>query len=133
MKKLLPFFIAVFLLAGCAVPAEQEISYRQITMDEAVAVMEEEEGYIILDVRTAAEFDEKHIPGAINIPNEAIGTDAIPELPNKDQLILVYCRSGNRSKQASEKLVKLGYTNVVEFGGIIDWPGETETNEGGLL
>ena len=133
MKKLLPIFISTLFLVGCAVPAEQEISYRQITMDEAVAVMEEEEGYIILDVRTAAEFDEKHIPGAINIPNEAIGTDAIPELPDKDQLILVYCRSGNRSKQASEKLVKLGYTNVVEFGGIIDWPGETETNEGGLL
>ena len=133
MKKLLPIFITALLLVGCAVPAEQEISYRQITMDEAVAMMEEEEGYIILDVRTAAEFDEKHIPGAINIPNEAIGTDAIPELPDKEQLILVYCRSGNRSKQASEKLVKLGYTNVVEFGGIIDWPGETETNEGGPL
>ena len=133
MKKLLPIFISTLFLVGCAVPAEQEISYRQITMDEAVAMMEGEEGYIILDVRTAAEFDEKHIPGAINIPNEAIGTDAIPELPDKDQLILVYCRSGNRSKQASEKLVKLGYTNVVEFGGIIDWPGETETNEGGLL
>ena len=133
MKKLLPIFISTLFLVGCAVPAEQEISYRQITMDKAVAMMKEEEGYIILDVRTAAEFDEKHIPGAINIPNEAIGTDAIPELPDKDQLILVYCRSGNRSKQASEKLVKLGYTNVVEFGGIIDWPGETETNEGGLL
>ena len=133
MKKLLPIFISTLFLVGCAVPAEQEISYRQITMDEAVAMMEEEEGYIILDVRTAAEFDEKHIPGAINIPNEAIGTDAIPELPDKDQLILAYCRSGNRSKQASEKLVKLGYTNVVEFGGIIDWPGETETNEGGPL
>ena len=126
MKKLLPIFITALLLVGCAVPAEQEISYRQITMDEAVAMMEEEEGYIILDVRTAAEFDEKHIPGAINIPNEAIGTDAIPELPDKDQLILVYCRSGNRSKQASEKLVALGYTNIVEFGGINDWPGEIE-------
>ena len=80
---------------------------------------------IILDVRTAAEFAEKHIPGAINIPNEIIGTEEIKELPNKKQLILVYCRSGNRSKQASEKLVKLGYTNIVEFGGIIDWPGET--------
>ena len=133
MKKLLSIFIATLFLAGCAVPAEQEISYRQITIDKAVAMTNEEEGYIILDVRTAAEFDEKHIPGAINIPNETIGTDAIPELPDKDQLILVYCRSGNRSKQASEKLVKLGYTNVVEFGGIIDWPGETETNEGGLL
>ena len=132
MKKLLPIFITALLLVGCAAHTEREVSYRQITMDEAVAMMEEE-GYIILDVRTAAEFDEKHIPGAINIPNEAIGTDAIPELPDKDQLILVYCRSGNRSKQASEKLVKLGYTNVVEFGGIIDWPGETETNEGGPL
>ena len=133
MKKFLPIFIAVLLLAGCAAPAEQEVSYRQITMDEAVAMMEEEKDYIILDVRTAAEFNEEHIPDAINIPNETIGTDAIPELPDKDQLILVYCRSGNRSKQASEKLVKLGYTNVVEFGGIIDWPGETQTNEGGAL
>ena len=133
MKKLLPIFITALILVGCAGPAEQKISYRQITMDEAVAMMEDEEGYIILDVRTAAEFDEKHIPGAINIPNEAIGTEAIPELPDKDQLILVYCRSGNRSKQASEKLVKLGYTNVVEFGGIIDWSGETQMNEGGPL
>ena len=133
MKKLLPIFIAVLLLAGCAAPAEQEVGYRQITMDEAVAMMEEEKDYIILDVRTAAEFNEEHIPGAVNIPNETIGTDAIPELPDKDQLILVYCRSGNRSKQASEKLVKLGYTNVVEFGGIIDWPGETQTNEGESL
>ena len=131
MKKLLLIFITALLLGGCAVPAEQESSYRQITMDEAVAMMKEEKNYIILDVRTAAEFDEKHIPGAINIPNETIGTDAIPELPDKDQLILVYCRSGNRSKQASEKLVQLGYTNVVEFGGIIDWPGETQTNKGG--
>ena len=133
MKKLLPIFIAALLLAGCAAPAEQDVSYRQITMDEAVAMMKEEKGYIILDVRTVAEYNEKHSPGAINIPNEAIGSDAIPELPDKDQLILVYCRSGNRSKQASEKLVKLGYTNVVEFGGIIDWPGETQTNEGGSL
>ena len=132
MKKLLLMFIAI-LLAGCVAPAEQEIGYRQITMAEAVAMMEEEGNYIILDVRTVAEFDEKHIPGAINIPNETIGTDSIPALPDKDQLILVYCRSGNRSKQASEKLVKLGYTNVVEFGGIIDWPGETQTNEGGTL
>ena len=133
MKKLLPIFITALLLVGCTVPAEQEISYRQITMDEAVTMMEEEKNYIILDVRTVAEFDDKHIPGAVNVPNEAIGTEAIPELPDKDQLILVYCRSGNRSKQASEKLVKLGYSNVVEFGGIIDWPGETQTNEGGPL
>ena len=90
-------------------------------------MMEEESGYIILDVRTAEEFAQKHIPGAMNIPNEVIGAGPIAELPDKNQLILVYCRSGNRSKQASEKLVRLGYTNVVEFGGIIAWPGETVT------
>ena len=71
-----------------------------------------------------------HIPGAINIANESIGTEDISELPDKEQLILVYCRSGNRSKQASEKLAKLGYTNVAEFGGINDWPGETVRSEG---
>ena len=92
-------------------------------------MMEEESGYIILDVRTAQEYGEKHIPGAINIANESIGTEDISELPDKDQLILVYCRSGNRSKQASEKLVKLGYTNIVEIGGINSWPGETATGD----
>ena len=88
-------------------------------------MMEEESGYIILDVRTPEEFADKHIPGAINIPNETIGKEEVPELPDKDQLILVYCRSGNRSKQAAEKLVALGYNKIVEFGGINDWPGET--------
>ena len=126
MKRILPILLVALLLAGCAAPAEGG-SYRQINMDEAITMMEEESGYIILDVRTPEEFAEKHIPGAINIPNETIGTDEIPELPDKDQLILVYCRSGNRSKQASEKLVALGYTNIVEFGGINDWPGETVT------
>ena len=126
MKKILPFILAALLLAGCAAPVEGG-SYRQINMGEAITMMEEESDYIILDVRTAAEFAEKHIPGALNIPNETIGTEEIPELPNKEQLILVYCRSGNRSKQASEKLVALGYTNIVEFGGINDWPGETVT------
>ena len=126
MKKVLSILLAVLLLAGCAAPAE-EITYRQISMTDAVTMMEEETGYIILDVRTPEEFADKHIPGAINVPNETIGTEEIPELPNKDQLILVYCRSGNRSKQASEKLAALGYTNIVEFGGINDWPGETVT------
>ena len=125
MRKLIPFFLSLLLLTGCATPAEQESSYQQISMDEAIAMMEEENDYIILDVRTPEEFAKKHIPDAINIPNEAIGTEKIPELPDKEQLILVYCRSGNRSKQASEKLVRLGYTNIVEFGGINDWPGET--------
>jgi rhodanese-related sulfurtransferase len=95
-------------------------------MDEAVKMMKDEKDYIILDVRRPDEFAEGHIPGAINIPNEEIGTDEIEELPDKSQLILVYCRSGRRSKEASEKLVKLGYTNIVEFGGILDYKGETQ-------
>ena len=123
MKRFIPLLMALLFLSGCgAVSAEK--TYRQISMEEAVTMMEEETGYIILDVRTAQEYSEKHIPGAINIANESIGTEDIPELPDKDQLILVYCRSGNRSKQASEKLVKLGYTNIVEIGGINSWPGE---------
>ena len=125
MRKIIPFFLSLLIMAGCSVPMEQEASYRQISMDEAITMMETESNYIILDVRTPEEFAEKHIPHAINIPNETIGTAEIPELPDKGQLILVYCRSGNRSKQASEKLVSLGYTNIVEFGGINDWPGET--------
>ena len=124
MRKLLSVFLAVILLAGCSAPKETA-SYRQISMDEAITMMEEESGYIILDVRTPEEFADKHIPGAVNIPNETIAAEEIPELPDKDQLILVYCRSGNRSRQASEKLAALGYTNVVEFGGINSWPGET--------
>jgi len=124
MKKLFSIIFAMLLLAGCAAPMKDG-SYRQINMDEAITIMEKETGYIILDVRTQSEFADKHIPGAINVPNETIGTVEIPELPDKDQLILVYCRSGNRSKQAAEKLVTLGYTNIVEFGGINDWPGET--------
>ena len=120
--------MTLLLLSGCATQSAEK-TYRQITMEEAITMMEEETGYIILDVRTAQEYSEKHIPGAINIVNESIGTEDIPELPDKDQLILVYCRSGNRSKQASEKLVKLGYTNIVEFGGINDWTGETVSGE----
>ena len=98
-------------------------------MDEAVTMMAQETGYIILDVRRADEFAAGHIPGAINVANESIGTEEIPELPDKNQLIMVYCRSGRRSKVASEKLVKLGYTNIVEFGGILDWTGETITDQ----
>lgn len=122
--KWIPILMALLLLSGCAAQVQKEQSYRQINMDEAIAMMEAESDYIILDVRTPEEFSEKHIPGAINVANETIGSEEIPELPDKDQLILVYCRSGNRSKQASEKLVALGYTNIVEFGGINDWPGE---------
>jgi len=128
MKQIVPMLLSVLLLAACSAPAAEE-SYRQITMTEAVAMMESESDYMILDVRTVEEYTEKHIPGSVNIPNESIGTEEIPELPEKDQLILVYCRSGNRSKQASEKLAALGYTNIVEFGGINDWPGETVSGD----
>ena len=129
MKKLIPIVLSALMLTGCAGAGNQTNSYRQISMDEAVAMMEQESGYIILDVRTPEEFAEKHIPNAINVPNETIGTDEISELPDKDQLIMVYCRSGRRSKEAAEKLVKLGYTNIVEFGGILDWKGETVSGE----
>lgn len=125
MKKWIPRLLSLLLLTGCAAPANPEISYRQISMEEAVSMMESETDYIILDVRTPEEFQEKHIPGAINVPNETIASEEIPELPDKAQLILVYCRSGNRSKQASQKLAALGYTNIAEFGGINDWPGQT--------
>ena len=128
MKKIIPFLAALLLLAGCAAQSEEN-TYRKVTAKEAAAMMEEETGYLILDVRTAAEYSDKHIPGAVNVPNETIGDQEIPELPDKEQLILVYCRSGNRSKQAAEKLVKLGYTNIVEFGGINDWTGQTVSGE----
>lgn len=128
MKRIIPILMTLLLLSGCATQSAEK-TYRQITMEEAITMMEEETGYIILDVRTAQEYSEKHIPGAINIANESIGTEDISELPDKDQLILVYCRSGNRSKQASEKLVKLGYTNIIEIGGINSWPGETVTGD----
>ena len=126
MKKLIPILLSTLLFTGCASSNNQANTYRSITMDDAVDMMAKETGYIILDVRRPDEFAAGHIPNAINVPNESIGTDEIPELPNKDQLIMVYCRSGRRSKEASEKLVKLGYTNIVEFGGILDWKGEIE-------
>ena len=128
MKKLIPILLSALMFTGCASSNNQTNTYRQISMDEAVAMMAEETGYIILDVRRADEFAAGHIPGAINVANESIGTDEIPELPDKNQLIMVYCRSGRRSKEASEKLVKLGYTNIVEFGGILDWKGEIVTD-----
>lgn len=124
MKQLIPFLAVLLLLASCA-PSASEGGYRQVTTEDAITIMEEKKDYILLDVRTIDEYRNQHIPGAICIPNETIGSEEIQELPDKDQLILVYCRSGNRSKQASQKLADLGYTNVVEFGGINDWTGET--------
>lgn len=129
MKRILLLTTFIFLLTGCN-SVTKENSYTQISMDEAVSMMETEEDYIILDVRTLEEFKEKHIPGAICVPNETIGTAEIPSLPDKEQMILVYCRSGNRSKQAAQKLADMGYTNIYEFGGINDWTGETYPHEG---
>ena len=100
-------------------------TYEQISGAEAKALMDSESGYILIDARTQEEYDQGHIPGAILIPEYEIADRAEKELPDKDQLILVYCRSGRRSKIAAEELVKLGYTNVKEFGGIIDWEYET--------
>lgn len=124
--------LTLFLFTGCSQTTasqsdSQSGSYQQISSKEAEAMMEEEEDYLILDVRTPEEYEEAHIPEAVNVPNETIGTEEIPELPDKEQLIFVYCRSGNRSKQASQKLADLGYTNIIEFGGINDWNGDTVT------
>ena len=125
LKKFVLMILSIVLLTSCS-SSKNTSGYRQISMNEAVKMMKNEKNYIILDVRRPDEYAEGHIPGAINVPNEDIGTAEIPELPDKAQLILVYCRSGRRSKEASEKLVKLGYTNIVEFGGILDWTGEIE-------
>lgn len=105
-----------------------KMTYKQISIDEAQQIFESDVNgdYIILDVRRADEFAEGHIPNAINIANESIGANEPAELPDKNQTIYVYCRSGNRSKQASEKLAALGYTDIIEFGGIIDWKGKIE-------
>ena len=109
------------------VTADQEgAEYTSITMEDAKEIFQEKGDYLTVDVRRADEFAEGHIPGAINIANEDIVSSEPAELPDKDQVIYVYCRSGNRSKQASEKLAAMGYTNIVEFGGILDWTGEVE-------
>ena len=97
-----------------------------ITAKEAKEIMDSQKGYVILDTRTQEEYDESHIPGAIVIPHDQIREKAESVLTDKNQLILVYCRSGRRSKIAAEALVELGYTNIKEFGGILDWPYEVE-------
>ena len=128
MKKLVVLLLAVMLLTACGQDKEnmQEAVYVNITAAEAKEIMDTQEGYVILDARTQEEYDEGHIPGAILIPYDEILEKAEDVLTDKNQLILVYCRSGRRSKLAAEDLVKLGYTNIKEFGGIIDWPYETE-------
>ena len=128
MKKLIFLLLAVMMLTGCGQDTEkdQEAVYVNITAEEAKQIMDSEEGYIILDARTQEEYDAGHIPGAIVISHDEIAEKAEEVLTDKDQLILVYCRSGRRSKIAAEALVELGYTNIKEFGGIIDWPYEVE-------
>ena len=134
MKTILVVMVVAICIGLCGCSAAKITdgdskvnTYQQITQDEAKSLMETEENYIILDVRTQEEYDSGHIPGAICIPNETIGSEPPEELPDKDQMILVYCRSGNRSKQASQKLFDIGYTNIKEFGGINTWTGEIVT------
>ena len=126
MKKLIFLLLAVLILTACGQDQEnnREAVFVNITAEEAKQIMDSQEGYIILDVRSQEEFDQGHIPGAILIPDTEINARAEEVLPDKDQLILVYCRSGRRSKLAAADLAELGYTNIKEFGGIIDWPYE---------
>ncbi|MBQ1325846.1 MAG: rhodanese-like domain-containing protein [Solobacterium sp.] len=123
---------AVVLLAGCLFNKDEEESqaaggsYTHISQEAAKEMMAKDDGHIIVDVRRQLEYDEGHIPGAVLIPNESIGTEKPEELPDLDQIILVYCRSGSRSRDAAQKLADMGYTNIYEFGGILDWTGEIE-------
>ena len=130
-RKIAYFFFSIFgmLLIGCssAQLKEQEnkpTGYTQISQETAREMMSRDDGHIIVDVRRPDEYESGHIPGAVNIPNESIGSAKPEELPDLDQIILVYCRSGNRSKQAAQKLFDIGYTNIYEFGGIMTWTGE---------
>ena len=128
MKKCLCVMLAMLLFTACGQQNKesQEAKYMNITAQEAKEIMDTQEGYVILDTRTQEEYDQGHIPGAVLLPYDEVLQKAETILTDKNQLILVYCRSGRRSKLASEDLIKLGYTNIKEFGGIIDWPYETE-------
>ena len=131
-RKLLSILLLALVLTGCAQRNQAEgsnMGYRQIDQETAKRMMEADDGHVIVDVRRQDEYDGGHIPGAILIPNESIGGEAPEALPDMDQIILVYCRSGNRSKQAAEKLAAIGYTHIYEFGGINDWTGEIVTDE----
>ena len=127
MKKLLILALSLFL-AGCMVTKTSETSgsYKTISSTEAQQMIEDNKDALILDVRTAAEYESGHIPNAVNLSNEDIQAGKVDSLKDKSQLIMVYCRSGNRSRQAAQKLAELGYTNVVDFGGIQSWQGDLE-------
>ena len=133
-KKIILLALAIItvatVFAGCTQKTNTEQTeatqknigtYYQIPQDEAKRIMDEESDYIIVDAREQSEYDEGHIKGAIVIPYTEIEQKAEEMLPDKEQLILVYCRSGRRSKIAAQSLANMGYTNVKEFGGIIDW------------
>ena len=124
MKRILPLLFCLLLLTGCGGNAAD--GYQQITQEEAKEMMDSQE-VVILDVREQDEYDSDHIPGAVLLPVGTIDeTTAAQVIPEKDSTVLVYCRSGNRSKTASAALADLGYTNIYEFGGISTWPYETE-------
>ena len=140
MKKLIPLILLLGLMtSGCGRDEQvmdgdgmfQNAEYYQITQEEARRRMELDDGHIIVDVRREDEYAQGHIPGAILIPNESILDTPPAELPDYDQIILVYCRTGRRSKEASQKLADMGYTNVYEFGGITEWTGDIVTEEAG--
>lgn len=125
------FVLFLVLLAGCGKAegeAEGKEGYQMITAKEAKEIMDTQSGYVILDVRTQEEYDAGHIPGALLIPDYEVKERAEGELPDKEQIILVYCRSGNRSKKAAAQLEEMGYSNIKEFGGINDWPYEVVTD-----
>ena len=128
LKKVLVFLLCVCLFCtGCVAnntEANEEPLYSSINMEDAAVLLESENDYLLLDVRTEQEYLSGHIPGAMCIPNEDIDETVVDAIPDFEQVIFVYCRSGNRSKQAAEKLVNLGYTNIVEIGGVKDWPGD---------
>ena len=133
MKRIVIFLLLMlFLMTGCAQKLDGDgmigkTTYIQIDQEKAKEMMAVNDGHVVVDVRRADEYASGHIPGAILIPNESIGTEKPDQLPDKDQIILVYCRSGNRSKQAAQKLADMGYTNIYEFGGINTWTGEVIT------
>ena len=134
-RKIALVLAALSLLTGCGGRGKVMDggntlnSYRQISQEEALEMMRRDDGHIVVDVRRQDEYDAGHIPGAILLPNESIGGTPPEALPDLNQIILIYCRSGNRSKQAAQKLFDMGYTNLYEFGGIITWPGEIVTAE----
>ena len=136
MKRKLSFLLAgLLLLTGCSGAGQvmdcpgMVNSYRQIDQETAKQMMAQDDGHVVVDVRRLDEFESGHIPGAICIPNESIGDEPPAELPDRGQIILIYCRSGNRSKQAAQKLFDMGYTAVYEFGGILDWTGQTAAGQ----